>query len=610
MPDVNESAWSKMFREIAKFFNLDRQTPKKTKPTARFKSAVAGGELKDDVIDFGDFAAVRLPSERPSSLAKKQDLTNFALDIARRVRGALVSIGLERYTLVELYMPGDTESDITRIFEDEPDGIRQFERICETEIFGLGGINAGPGDAARVYVVPRKLAFHKVFDPILNDRLIVRPIGTTKAAVPLDPTEADFKSDQLLIGLFQIFEVDRTPVDRAPIWAWRSKREQNSIRIDVDFDIMTRAFTNPERQLFPLGLNVRCKFRQLGGARIIDSVTIDISGAKRWIDYLTKIHREEEVSYHIDVGGGRGYEKYTLQDHTLNSIDVRLENTGTDFHLGTDDQGNERKIPINRLFSVFIKTRDKSYAYRMGFFEKALNYVPAKNIMKVTGQLIPADEPVDVMLPPGESRTQEPIFSLTPVAPDEGRFKLYLLETAELDLIRNQQQRITPGTEIEVEIGDEIQATSPEGAGGRREEYEFKILDLGLIPNEVCEREGRRYAAIVKTEPPQERRFVLYEKEIIFGSGSGRHFSEEAVGILPNALKFRRPWVFLTMSASKNQEVFYFNKTAKAKGVGKRTAKRLGEQEVELELNASYEVYLGDFQITLDLRATPSSSSV
>jgi hypothetical protein len=601
-----ESKLSKLFRDFAEFFNLKSQAPK-AKSARRASGLTAEYELSDEVISFTDFIAIRLPDEYPSPLAKDADREHFTITLAQKARSALIANGMENYSLVEVYMPASAEKIINDIYKARPDGLKKFEEVWQTEFFGLDSLVAGPGDS-RVYVVKRVLAFHAAFDPILNKRLIVRPLGAAATRIPPDPTNADFKKDQLLIGMFQIFGYDRTKIGEAPIWAWRSIKEQNSISIDVDFDLMTRAFTDAGRHLFPLGLTLRCSFKQMSGSRMIDNVAVDISGAKKWIEYLAKVHKEDYVTYHIDVGGGSGYEKNDLKYHRLDSININPEVTGQDFPLGTDDQGRERKIPINRAFSIFIKTRDKSYGYQLGFFERALNYVPAKNIMRVTGQLIPAQESTQVMLAPGGSWVQEPIFSLTPIPSREGRFRLEVLGTSRLDITRNRRERLVPGGTIEVEIGDEIQATSSSTAAGHSEEHEFKIQDLRDVPEEVCNRENRPYAAFVEMIPPQERQFIL-NKEHVFGCGQA--FSEDCVSMSPNALLFKRPWVFLSMSAGKGQEVFYFDKTARTTGLkGKGPIRRLSEQGVELDLNAVYEVYLGDFRLELNLKATPSSSFV
>lgn len=598
----------KFWQEILRALGLGGKGQQESASSSRTRSAIAGIELKDDVIGFGDFIAVRLPPEPPPKLAREEALKKYASDTAEKIRTELAKLGMVNYNLVELYMPGDTESVITNIFG--LNGLKTFERTFETEIFGLGSMSAGasPDTAPRVYLVPRQLSFHPAFDSILNGRLIVRPLGSGQMPVPVNPAEADFDSDQLLIGLFQIFELDQTKLAQAPIWVWRSVKDQNTIIIDVDFDLMTRAFPEPSLHLFPLGLAIRCKFRQAGGVRLIDSISMDISGAKRWIEYLQKVSKADVVSYYIDAGrGGGAIEKYPLKSHTLNSIVVNREATGDEFPLGTDELGNERKIPINRLFSIFVKSGDKSYAYRFGFFERALNYVPVKNFMLVTGQLIPQSEAVDVMLPPGDNKLQEPVFRLTPNPSSNGRFKLSVARTNTLSLTLNNSQPLSQGVDVDVDIGDEIKATSDARTGTLREEYTFKILDLNLIPSEVCNRNGRPYGAFVEINPPQERQFILYDKEHVFGRG--QYFSDNAVGIVPGALKFRRPWVFLKMFPGAGQEIFYLNKSTQP--VGARShAIHLPEEGYELELNAVYEVYLGDFRITLNLKATPSSSYI
>jgi hypothetical protein len=124
---------------------------------------------------------------------------------------------------------------------------------------------------------------------------------------------------------------------------------------------------------------------------------------------------------------------------------------------------------------------------------------------------------------------------------------------------------------------------------------------LSRIPEEVVRRDpDRPYAAFVEVEPSENRKFVLFEKERIFGRGNG--FSENAHGIGYSALKFTRTYVYLKMSSGKEQRVVYLN-TASDAGVT-----LLGDEEVLLQLNGIYEIYLGDFRITLNLRASASTS--
>jgi hypothetical protein len=598
---------NKLWRDISSALGFGGGRQNEATSSSRTRGAIAGIELKDDVISFGDFIAVRLPPEPPSRLSKDEVLQKYASDTAEIIREALVKLGIVKYSLMELYMSGEIEDIITKIFGIN--GLKTFERIFETEIFGLGSMSSSisTDTAPRVYLVPRQLGFHAAFDPILNGRLIVRPLGSGQMPVPVNPAEADFESDQLLIGLFQIFELDRTQLAQAPIWVWRSVKDQNTIIIDVDFDLFTRAFPEPDLHIFPLGLAIRCKFRQAGGVRLIEAVSMDISVAKKWIEYLQKVSKADSVTYYIDTGrGGASFEKDLLKNHSLNIIEVKREASGDDFPLGTDEFGNERKIPINRLFSIFVKSGERSYAYRFGFFERALNYVPAKNIMSVSGQLIPQDEAIDVMLPPGYEEKQEPIFHLTPDPSSNGHFKLRVARTTTLSLTMNSQP-LRQGSDIDVEIGDEIKATSDARVVNRAEEYRFQIQDLNGIPSEVCNRDGRPYVAFVKVTAPQERQFTLYDKEHVFGRG--QFFSDNAVGMSPGSLKFKRPWVFLKMFPGAGQKIFYLNKSTQAVGARKH-AVLLPDEGYELELNAVYEVYLGDFQITLNLKATPSSSYI
>lgn len=605
MPTIGEY-WIKFWRSLTEMFASQSSSRPSLNASNGTQGRPVGPGLKDEVIKFSNFIAVRLPQGLPSSLARGEVLQIAASEIASKVGKALKEAGMEEFNLLELYLPGDTANIINNIFGRESGGLKQFARICETDIFG--GPTAGRrNDTPRVHVIDRKLDFHQAFDPILDGRLIARPLGAGQTFVPLEPEEADFGKDQLLVGLFQVYGLDQTLIDEAPIWAWRAGKDQNKVEIDVDFDMMTRAFRDKsDRHKFPLGLAIRCGFRQSGGARLIDTVSIDITGAKKWNEYLEKMYRGEEVTYYIGTGGGRSYEKYALKDHTLNSIEVNREDVVDEFYLGIDDKGNERKIPINRNITLYVKAKNTSYLYAFGFFERALNYVPARNIMRVTGQLVPAGEPTDVMLPPGTDGDQLPIFRLTPTAGQPGRFRLRVLDEVTQNVTLNHRS-LAPGDEVDVEIDDEVQVVPQQRLGDTPEPYRFNFQELSGIPREVLERGDRRYSAFIEVSPPQGRQFILSGDHVF---GRGYHFHEDIVGVETVALKFARPWVFLKMLPGRGQDVHYLNIYAKKNGSGPGRAERLGPEGVELDLNAIYYIYLGDFRITLNLKATPSSSYI
>jgi hypothetical protein len=579
----------------------DDNTPR-TKPSP----ASALPVLRDEALDFGSFVAVHLPADTPPRLAKAGAKDLFAGQIAQRVRESLSRIGIQSYNLVELYTPSSTQDTIMGLYDTEA-LVKKFQQICETEIFGISGSfddAQGADDAQRVQLVRRRIMFHPAFDHILQGRLIVRPLGTGKVPVPRNPSEVNLESDQILIGLLQVFGIDRTRLAEAPIWAWRSIKDQNTIIIDVDFDLFTRAF-DPEVHYFPMGLSIRCTFRQIGQIREIEQVSMEIQEAKRWIDYLGKTGSGDKVTYHVDIGTGFEPEKYLLKDHPQDSIDVVKESTGKAFSLGGDETGKHHQISINRQLSIIVKSGDKSYAYRFGFFERALNYVPVRNIMRITGQLIPEAEAVDVMLPPGApDYKQTPIFRLSPTSSMPRHFVLTVRDDVAFDLTLNEDQELSPGDEVSIQEGDTIEATSDVRVGGtgrKKERYVFTLKDLSRIPESIRSRAGRKYAAFFEVNAPRE--FVLFDKEHVFGRG--QYFHDEAFGIKPGALKFKRPWVFLTMKPAEKQEIWYLNKSSET-----ATVPVLPLGGVQLELNAVYEIYLGDFQITLNLKATPLTSEV
>jgi len=589
------SIWS----DIKKTITGEKAQPK---PGPNGSGGPVGALLSDEVISFGDFVAMRLPPRPKSTLARDDVIQKFASSIAERVRDALGDFGIEKYSLIELYMPNDTEKVIKEFFSDsDPKGVRQFERTCEGIIFGVGtnDLARRVGGSPRVYVVQQRLDFHPAFDPIVNDRLIVRPLGIGNTTVPLNPSDADYESDQLLLGLFQVRGPDMQLIDQASIWAWRSIKDQNSIRIDVDFDILSRAFGDADWHKFPLGLAARCSFKSTPEGRIINSVTVDISGVKKWTEYLRAAHGKSPITY-AEANAGAAPGQLDISKHTLDSIELRKERVVGDFSIGTDEYGEERVIPINRVFSMRVVS-DKEFVYTFGFFDRALNYVPTRNVMSVTGQLVPADEPTEIMLPPGPGAPQEPVFSLTPTG-EPGRFKLGLIKSATYDLVLNGNH-ISVGDDVE--IGDTIRAVPRVKSGPRSDDCDFSIQNLRLIPEKVRTRPGRRYGAFVKVSGLSWRQFVLHDKEHIFGRGI--HLSERARGLAPDALRFKRPWVSLSVLPGRGQDVYLTKKSEGSSDEGGYQAELLGGEGRELDLNANYEVYVGDFQITLILRATPTT---
>src|SRR3712207_431146 len=80
-----------------------------------------------------------------------------------------------------------------------------------------------------------------------------------------------------------------------------------------------------------------------------------------------------------------------------------------------------------------------------------------------------------------------------------------------------------------------------------------------------------------------------------------------ARGLAPDALRFKRPWVSLSVLPGRGQDVYLTKKSEGSSDEGGYQAELLGGEGRELDLNANYEVYVGDFQITLILRATPTT---
>ncbi len=575
-------------------------------------------DVLEEAIPFPRFIAVKLPAEAEtlSEFSSDEARNSLARSFAQQVRKNLSAVGFDQYEFLELYLPADTAAILSKIYDTETRK-RRFSDICGQEIFPAEGGFAQDKQAAkkqRVYVVHDPLLFHHAFDPLLRQRVIARPLGTGRVVVPVptNPSQVDWQADQLLIGLLQISDEGGEIVKEAPIWAWRAIHDMNTILIDVDFDLMTRAF-QPNLHYFPLGISIRCSLLQHNNDRLVHGVSMEIKEAKRWIDLLNRVGVGSQIVYQVRPGGDRNPQD--LNQYHNDSIDVLPESDdkAEPFSLGSDENQRRRVVMINRHIGFTVSAyRGKSYTYYFGFFEHALNFVPAKNIMRITGQFVLRDAPTDVMLPSGALsgtvHRQEPVFRLTPDPTGAGRFKLKVLRTQLEVSLRNSPQPLGRDEEVTVEIGDSIEASSDVKTGGKTEKFKFTLRSLNLLPaNVVNHNTARPYTAFVEVEPAEDRKFILFEKKHVFGRGHG--FSEDAYGIGYEALKFSRPYVYLKVAGGEGEKVFYVNK-ADIPPQGGSQARLLTDDELQLDLNGSYEIYLGDFQITLNLKGTPGTSRV
>lgn len=546
-------------------------------------------DLDSEVLNFETFFAVKMPDVPSGTYIGKAVAEDYAVKVAQKIKEAFeaVKINREDFTLIELYTPLETDSILSTIF-DTREKRDDFQRTCETQILGA---SIGVNKDQRVRLVDRPLTFHPAFDAILKRRLILRPLGPGRQSVPSNPAELKPGSDQLLIGTLRILKFNQEEVRKAPLLVWRPTQSQDSMRINVDFDMMTRAFDTPHMHRFPLGIDIRFNFSQRGKARPINRVFMEIQEMHKWMDYLSKVQKDKVVTYNYDRG--QGFEEYPLKYHEQKSFEIIEKDTGQMFYLGTDDQGNKREVKINRLLNISVKADDFKYIYQFCFFEQVVRFDPSRNFMKVTGQLVPKNEPATILLPPSPDFHQEVLFHLETLSASPGRFKLTVPSNVTYDLNLTStvagNKELDPGDEVEVAIGDTIKAESFSSGGT----HIFTLKDLSKVPNEVKNNLQRPYAAFVSVT--SDRQFILYENENAFGRG--RKFHEDAANMEAVALIFKRPYVYLTMAAGKGQEILY------AKKGGQFTS--LSEEGIDCDLDNIYIIYMGDFEITLNLKATP-----
>lgn len=575
-------------------FNINRKPapPGENDKTVGDPPPVLIEDLESEVLNFETFFAVKVPDVPSGTYIGKSVAEDYAVKVAQKIKEAFDAVKLNRedFNLIELYAPLETDSILSTIF-DTPEKRDDFQRTCETVILGT---SVGTNKDQRIRLIDRQLSFHPAFDAILNKRLILRPLGPGRQSVPSNPAELKPGSDQLLIGTLRILKFNQEEVGKAPLLVWRPTQSQDSMRINVDFDMMTRAFDTPSMHRFPLGIDIRFNFSQKGKARPINRVFMEIQEMHKWMDYLTQVQKDKVVTYNYDRG--QGFENYPLKYHEQKSFEIIGKDTGEKFYLGTDDQGNKREVKINRLLNISVKADDFKYIYQFCFFEQVVRFDPSRNFMKVTGQLVPKDEPAVILLPPSPDFHQEVLFHLEALSATPGRFKLTVPNNVTYDLKLTStvsgNQDLDPGDEVEVAIGDTIKAESFSSGGT----HIFTLKDLSKVPNEVRNNPHRPYVAFVSVT--SDRQFILYENENAFGRG--RKFHEDAANMEAVALIFKRPYVYLTMAAGKDQEVLY------AKKGGQFT--RLSEEGIDCDLDNIYIIYMGDFEITLNLKATPIQS--
>jgi hypothetical protein len=94
--------------------------------------------------------------------------------------------------------------------------------------------------------------------------------------------------------------------------------------------------------------------------------------------------------------------------------------------------------------------------------------------------------------------------------------------------------------------------------------------------------------------------------EHVFGSGQQFPVGYQSIG--QQSLRFKREYLTLKLLGGPGQSVFYVSKNSPVVGqTGKQSALLLPPEGKDLDLNADYDLYVGDLQFFLNLTATPSS---
>lgn len=552
-------------------------------------------------VSFGKFLLVKMPQAQSnaSGFADEEEVEKFANEVGEQIRQAFIEHKIHNYENVEIY-PLVSKSLLKRYFSGDLD---KFIGACEDKLFGgRGDFEDGLGeeeaprpadDSHRVYLISRSLKFDPAYDPLVRDRMVVRPLEPGRIYAPVDFTEVRPGTDQLILGQVEIFKLGER-LDKAEICAWvRSEADYDSSIIDVDFDLLARADSLKNVNSHPLGLSFYCSFRHTNVKREIEDVTLDVNGAKRWMKEVSS------VSYYIDTGGGRSYKKTPISDYPDDTLSIATESAPQVFKLGEN-----QAITITRWIDIIADAEGRERRYRFGFFDRAIKFSADQNIFRITGQLLLAGQPAEVMLHPAANEKPRSIFSLAPPADGREGYKLTLLRTMPpMVATINGQQTLRPGESADISLNDEITVTSSLNPGRGGELHHYKLQPLNDLQRAYSGYVSKDYAAFLSINSQKD--IVLSGKKHTFGRGRG--FPALSSDMEMNALIFEREWVSVRMKAGEGQPIYYRNVARSTRG---DLVSPLGEEGITLDLNGSYRVYFGDYEVTLTLNATPSATEL
>lgn len=556
-------------------------------------------------VNFGKFLLVPMPDPKSDSptFADEEEAEKYANEVGEQIRQAFIRHDIKRFDNVEIYPTATNNVTLRKYFSGDLDN---FVGACEDKLFGgkaefgdgegEGEEDARGGDLQRVYLIGRNLKFDPAYDALVRNQLVVRPLERGRIYAPVDYTEMRAGTDQLILGQMEILRQGQR-LKSAEVCSWvRSEGEQDATVIDVDFDLLARAESLKDMNAYPLGLTFYCNFRSTNVKREIEEVLLDIGGAKSWME------RVPGVRYYIDTGGGRSYKRTPVTDYPDNIVPVTKELKPKLFKLGEN-----QAVTINRWIDIIADAEGRERRYSFGFFDRAIKFSADQNVFRVTGQLLPASRPVEVMLPASPNEKPQSVFSLTPRGDGKAGYRLTLLKTRPpmTATINGQNTLARPGDSADISPDDEIVVTSTLRIGGGNELHKYTLQPLNDLQQAYTQKVGRDYAFRMSINSTRD--VVLSGKRYKFGRG--RAFPATSTEMEMVALIFEREWVSVRMRAGDDQAVYYRN-TVRATPPGGEALTRLDTEGINLDLNGSYAVYFGDYEVTLTLNATPAAAEL
>jgi hypothetical protein len=531
-------------------------------------------------VDFGSFLLAPIPSIGATRFASGEAIEKYADTLAISFRQALRERQMDR---LAIYLPQQTSTSWQRVMEE--DQLQKLEDTCNQKLFPTG-----PGQTnvrRRVFIIKHRLEFNPLFDELLRDSVILRPLRDSDVLVSPDAEDTERTLIQYLIGVLEIWRSGQK-LEKQPIWAYQVPAKGTHIRVSADFDLMVKGFPR-EAHAFPLGLEINCSLREKGGTRTLDSVSFDFAEATHWLS------NTKGLSYMINSGNPNGVvtsvalAEYVRGARSETLVVKRLPPGESGWY----ELVPGHKLKIDRVQSIDIGPADGvATTYLFGFFSTAHSYDPKRNVLRMIAQLLPRGGG-DVYFAPGHKDSSQVAFSLTPATTGTGFLLRAPLGEYTLEKISPDGSRtaVTPEDQCDVNVGDVIVATHNQF---RTALHTFTVEDLSHVPAIVRERRDRDYEARIAIESPVDRSFELSESEHIIGRR--RQFPSSASMIDNKALLFRREYLTLRVSGPK---------AVIAERNNPSSAHEVPSGGEDLQLNADYDLYAGDFHFFLNLSATP-----